>query len=66
VLLERVVDEPHAGHRLDDGRDGLGVDLVDAPSQPSQGVDVGRDGELIEMLSPIGEQADVELLPAQI
>jgi hypothetical protein len=49
--LERVVDEPGAGHRLDHGADGLAVDLVDPPSERSQRVDVGRNGELVEMLS---------------
>jgi hypothetical protein len=33
LLLERVVDEPGTGHRLDHGADGLSVDLVDATSQ---------------------------------
>jgi hypothetical protein len=56
------VDDPGAGHRLDDGADGLCVNLFDAPSERSQRVDVGRDGELVQALPLIGEQADVELL----
>jgi hypothetical protein len=42
------------------------MDLLDAPGERSQRVDVGRDGELIEVLSPIREQADVELSPTEI
>ena len=42
LLLERVVDEPGAGHRLDDRPDGLGVDLVEPAREPPQGLDVGR------------------------
>jgi hypothetical protein len=38
------------------------VDFLDATSEPSQRVDVGCYGELVQMLSPIGEQANVELL----
>jgi hypothetical protein len=57
--LERVVDEPGAGHRLDDGADGLSVDLVDATGQGSQRVDVRCDGELVEVVALVGEQADV-------
>jgi hypothetical protein len=60
------MDEPRPGHRLDDGRDRLGVDLVDPAGEPPQRVDVGRDDELIEMLSPLGEQADIELLATEI
>jgi hypothetical protein len=65
-LLERVVDEPGAGHRLDDGADGLGVDLVDPPGEGSERVDVRRDGELVEVLASLREQADVELSPTQV
>ena len=35
--LERVVDEPGAGHRLDDRVDGLGMDLIDPPCERSAG-----------------------------
>jgi hypothetical protein len=34
------MDEPRPGHRLDDGRDRLGVDLVDPAGEPPQRVDV--------------------------
>jgi hypothetical protein len=35
------------------GADRLSVDLVDPPREPAQRVDVGRDGELVEVLSAI-------------
>jgi hypothetical protein len=60
--LKRVVDDPRAGHRLDNGADGFSMDLPDPPRERSQRVHVGRDGELVEVRSIIGEQADVELL----
>lgn len=60
--LKRVVDDPRAGHRLDNGADGLSMDLPDPPREGSQRVHVGRDDELLEVRSIIGEQADVELL----
>ena len=47
LLLERVVDDPGAGHRLDDRADGLPVDLVDAPGEPAQRVGVGWRGQLV-------------------
>ena len=65
-LLEGVVDDPGAGHRLDHRADRLAVDLLDSASERSQRVDVGRDGELVEVLSLIGEQADVELASTEI
>jgi hypothetical protein len=42
------------------------VDLVDPARQSPQRVDVGRDGELVEMLALLGEQADIELLATEI
>ena len=66
LLLEGVVDDPRASHRLDHGADRLAVDLLDAASEPSKRVDVGRYGELVQMLSLIGEQTHVELLATQI
>jgi hypothetical protein len=36
LLLERVVDEPGAGHRLDDGADRFCVDRVDPPRERPQ------------------------------
>jgi hypothetical protein len=65
-LLERVVDEPGAGHRLDHGADRLAMDLVDPAGQPSERIDVRRDRELVEVLSPIREEADVELSSTQV
>ena len=60
------MDEPGAGHRLNDSADRFAVDLVDPPRQRSQRVDVGRGDELVELLSLFGEQADVELSPTEI
>jgi hypothetical protein len=37
------------------------MDLADPAGEPSERVDVGWDGELVEVLPPIREQADVEL-----
>ena len=51
LLLERVVDEPSAGHRLDHGADGLCVDVVDPAGEGPQRAGVGRDGELVEVLA---------------
>jgi hypothetical protein len=38
------------------------VDFLDAASEPSQRVDVGRYDKLIQMLPLIGEQANIKLL----
>ena len=62
LLLEGVVDDPRAGHRLDHRADRLTVHFLDAASEPSKRVDVGRYGELVQMLALIGEQANVKLL----
>jgi hypothetical protein len=66
LALERFVDDPGAGHRLNDSADRFAVDLLDPPRQRSQRVDVGRGDELIEPLTSFGEQADVELSPTEI
>jgi hypothetical protein len=47
LLLERVVDQAGAGHRLDEGADGLSVDLLDPPGEPSQRVGVGWRCQLV-------------------
>ena len=60
------MDEPRAGHRLDHGADRLRVDLVDPLRKPAKRVDIGRDGELVEMLTVVGEQADVELSSTEV
>jgi len=60
------VDEPGACHRLDDGADGLSMDLVDATGQGPQRVDVRWDGELVEMSTFVGEQADIEFASTEI
>jgi hypothetical protein len=64
--LERVVDEPGAGHRLDHRADRLAVGLLDSAGEAPQCVGVRRRGQLIEVLSGLGEQTDVELLSAEI
>ena len=66
LLLEGVVDDPRAGHRLDHGADRLPMDFHDSASEPSQRVDVGRHGELVQMFSLVGEHANVELLSTQV
>jgi hypothetical protein len=60
------VDEARAGHRLDHGTDRLAVGLPDPARERSQRIAVRRRDQLIQMLSLLGEQADVELLPAEI
>ena len=50
------MDEPGAGHRLDDGADLLTMGLLDPAVQSSERVDVGRDSELIEMLPLVPSQ----------
>ena len=60
------MDDPCTAHRLDDGADRLLVDLVDATGERSQRVDVGCDGELVNVLSVPGEQTDVNLLSTEI
>jgi hypothetical protein len=66
LLLERVVDEPGTGHRLDHRANRLPIDPVDPPGESPQRIRVGRHGELVDVLSPLGQQTDVDLLPAQI
>ena len=60
------MDEPGAGHRLDHGADGLAVNLLDPAGECLQRIGVGRNGELVEMLSSIGEQTDIELAATEI
>ena len=40
----------------------VAVDFLDAVNESSKRVDVGRYGELVHMLSPIGERENVKLL----
>jgi len=65
-LLERVVDEASAGHRLDHRAHGLATALLDPPGQRSQPVAVRRRDKLVQVLSRRGEQADVDLPSAEI
>jgi hypothetical protein len=60
------VDDAGASHRLDHGQDGLAVGFLDSPCERPQGVDVGRDRELVDVLTLLREQADVELAPTQV
>ena len=60
------MDEPGAGHRLDDGADGLTMNLVDSPREGPQRVDVRWNDELVQMFSLLGEQADVDFLSTEI
>jgi hypothetical protein len=46
--------------------DRLAVHLLDAPGEPPQRVDVGWNGELVEMLPVVGEQTNIELLSTEI
>ena len=66
LLLERVVDEPSAGHRLDDGADRLSVYFVDSSRERSQRVDVRRDGELVEVFPVVVQKTDVDLASTEI
>jgi hypothetical protein len=65
-LFERVVDQPGAGHRLDHRADRLMVDLVDPTGEPPQRVGVGWRGQLVQLLSGLGEQTHLDLLSAEI
>jgi hypothetical protein len=60
------VDEPRAAHRLDDSADRFAVDRVDPPRQRSQRVNIRRDDEPIELLTPLAEQPDVDLSPTEV
>jgi hypothetical protein len=60
------VNQPRAGHRLNDRADGLAVNLVDPPRERPQRVDIGRHDELVEVLSLIGDKTDVKLASTEI
>jgi hypothetical protein len=64
--LERVVDEASTGHRLDHRANRLAIALLDPPRQAPQRVRVRRHRQLSQPLPLPGEQADVDLLSAQI
>ena len=66
LLLERVVDEPGAGHRLDHRADRLAVDLLDPAGERSSTRRRRAAGQLVQVLSRLGEQTDVDLLSAEI
>jgi hypothetical protein len=42
------------------------MDLLDSTGEGLQRLGVGRDGELVEVLSRLGEQADVKSLSTEI
>ena len=66
LLLERVVDEAGTGHRLDHRAHRLPIDLVDPPRERPQRIRVRRRGELVDLLSRLGQQTDVDLPSAEI
>ena len=66
LLLEDVVHEPSAGHRLDDGADRLCVYLVDSSRERSQRIDVRRDGELVELFPQLVQKTDIDLASTEI
>jgi hypothetical protein len=66
LLLERVVHQPGAGHRLDHGADGPAMNFIDAPRQCPQRVCVGRNGELVQVLALLVENTDVDLASTEI
>ena len=66
LLLERVVDEPSTSHRLDDGADGLCVNVVHSSRERSQRVEVRRDGELVELFPVVIQKTDVDLVSTEI
>ncbi len=65
-LLERVMHEASTAHRFDHRANGLAIGLPDPPRQAPQRVAVRRRDQLIQMLSLLGEQAHIDLLPAEI
>jgi hypothetical protein len=64
-LLERVMDEPRPGHRLDHAAHRQPI-ATDAPRQAAQAVGVRRGGELREHLAVLGKQTHIESLATQI
>jgi hypothetical protein len=66
LLLERVMDDPGPGHRLDHGADGLGVRLLDSARERSQRASVGRNDRLVELFALIAEKADIDFLSTQV
>jgi LytS/YehU family sensor histidine kinase len=66
LLLERVVDEPSTGHRLDHGADRLCVNVVDSSRERSQRVEVRRDGELVEQFPVVIQKTDIDLASTEI
>jgi hypothetical protein len=42
------------------------MDLGDPPGESPQRVGIGRDGQLVQVLSVIGDEADIELFSTQI
>jgi len=64
-LLELVVDETGAVHRLDRRDDRL-AEAADASGQAAQTVSVGRRSADLDLLAQLIEQAEVETLAAEI
>jgi hypothetical protein len=64
-LLERVLDEPRAGHRLDHPPHRLAV-TSDLAHQIAQTLGVRRRGKLLDQLPLIGAHAHIKSPAAQI
>jgi hypothetical protein len=65
-MLERVVDKASAGHRLDHRADRLAIALLDPHRKAPQRTTVRRRGELVQLLSLLAEQANIDLPSAEI
>ena len=64
-LLQRVVNEARAGHRLDHRTHGLAM-VPDTAHKTAQTVAVRRHGALLDQLAVLREQADVQAFATEI
>jgi len=64
-MLQRVVNETGAGHRLDHPAHGHAV-LCDVAHKTTQTVGVRRRGELLDQLAVLREQADIKTFATEI
>jgi len=60
------MDQAGTGHRLDHTANRLPMALVDPPGKGPQPILIGRRGELVDVLSRLREQTDVDPLSAEI
>jgi hypothetical protein len=65
VLLERVVHEPRAVHRLDYATH-VAPERPHPPHQAAEAISVRRRRDVIDQLTVLGEQADIEPMTAEI